>query len=113
MARAALRKCNAAGCNALVRQTYCDKHAIEKRSESENRPNSYRRGYDKRWASVRRLKLSEQPLCEDCLGEGRTEPASEVHHKAKVSEQPELRLAVDNLMSLCKAHHSRRTAKGE
>lgn len=113
MALAALHKCNAAGCNVLTRERHCDRHAKERRTQPENRANSYQRGYDKQWAKVRRIKLSEHPLCEDCLLVGQTQAAEEVHHIAKVSERPDLRLDSDNLMALCKACHSRRTARGE
>lgn len=113
MALAPLHKCNAAGCNLLTRERHCERHAKERTTQPENRANSYQRGYDKRWAKVRRQKLNEQPLCEDCGRDGRVKAADEVHHIAKVSERPDLRLDSDNLMCLCKECHSRRTARGE
>lgn len=113
MAQAPLRKCNTAGCRTLTRQSHCPRHAKEKRTPDTLRPNSYQRGYDKQWSKVRALKLSTDPLCEDCLKENRTTAASEVHHIEKISVQPGLRLDMDNLMSLCTMHHSRRTRRGE
>lgn len=69
------------------------------------------RGYDAAWRKVRRLKLYQDPCCEDCLP--RITPAVDVHHVRKISDAPQLRLVMGNLMSLCKACHSVRTARGE
>lgn len=114
MALRPLHKCNSAGCNTLTRQPRCEQHSKEKRIRGpESRGNSSQRGYDARWQKLRLVKLGEQPLCEDCLSDGRVEAANEVHHIAKVSDEPAMRLDWDNLMSLCKACHSRRTARGE
>jgi hypothetical protein len=40
-------------------------------------------------------------------------PATDIHHKFKLREQPELKYEESNLMSLCKLHHDKRTARGE
>lgn len=118
MALSPLRKCTYAGCNSLVRATRCDKHAKEKRQPDTNRPNSHRRGYDKRWSNenltgVRDVFIATYPLCHDCEANGITRAAEQVHHKLKVKDHPELRLEWSNLMSLCESCHSRRTARGE
>ena len=59
------------------------------------------------------MVLTEHPLCRDCAGIGMVTAAAEVHHVAKVIDRPDLRLEASNLMPLCKACHSRRTARGE
>jgi 5-methylcytosine-specific restriction protein A len=79
----------------------------------ENRANAHQRGYDRNWARVRKHKLSIDPLCEDCLDEGTTTAASQVHHVLKVCDRPDLRLDLENLRALCASCHSRRTARGE
>ena len=38
--------------------------------------------------------------------------ATEVHHKAKLVDNPHLRLVESNCAGLCKTHHSKLTAKG-
>lgn len=40
-------------------------------------------------------------------------PATEVHHIIKIAARPDLRLDQENLMSLCKSCHGRRTGRGE
>lgn len=58
------------------------------------------------WRRLRGHVLGAKPLCEDCnLIEGNTTAATEVHH---VDNNPNNN-ALDNLMSLCKPCHSRRT----
>ena len=86
---------------------------VNKLKIADNRPNSYRRGYDSAWQIVRKEQLRHYPLCNDCLKEGRYTPANEVHHIAKLSEHPDMRDISSNLMSLCKSCHSTRTAAGE
>ena len=118
MANAPLRKCSRVGCTAYTRTGRCEKHAKEKATYDQHRPNSYQRGYDKRWSNeqgtgVRDQYVREHPLCEDCLEEGRTTAVEHVHHVKKVKTHPELRLDTTNLRSLCEMHHNRRTARGE
>jgi len=63
------------------------------------------RGYDNRWRVLSERKRSIDPLCENCLGKGVTEPATEVHHIIAIATAPHLRLSMDNLMSVCHACH--------
>jgi 5-methylcytosine-specific restriction protein A len=65
------------------------------------------------WQKFRKRFLAERPLCEDCTSEGRVGAATDVHHKQKLRDRPELKYEEGNLMPLCKACHDRRTAKGE
>jgi len=60
----------------------------------------------KRWMSVRRLKLSLNPLCEDCYQLGRVEPAKDVHHRKERKDFPDLAYDLENLQSLCKPCHN-------
>src|SRR5262245_15980076 len=60
------------------------------------------------WQETRALKLRMQPLCEECLRDGgKLEIASVVHHRADVSDRPDLAVAIDNLQSLCRPCHER------
>jgi 5-methylcytosine-specific restriction protein A len=79
----------------------------------DDRPNAYRRGYDSSWRLVRHQHLQNNPICLDCLKEGRYVAATDVHHIKKLAEHPELRDVSENLMSLCHRCHSIRTGKGE
>lgn len=119
------RFCAHAGCTQIVNidQRYCTAHQSEhERAQKEaekqydrHRGSPSKRGYDDKWERLRNYKLSVDPLCEDCLENQpkRFTPATEVHHMQKVAEHPELRLVLSNLRSLCKRHHSIRTARGE
>lgn len=123
MAQRALRPCKETGCPELTRSAagYCDAHigmAEERRRESwradaERRGSARERGYDSAWEKVRLQKLRLNPLCEDCEERGDIAPATEVHHIEKVRDRPDLRLALGNLRSLCRACHEKRTARGE
>lgn len=109
--QAAKRFCRNAGCPALVATGYCEAHksaAYDKWTQQEKNQI-----YDYRWIRVRLSFLRENPLCVDCLEKGIVTAAAEVHHRLKARDYPALRLDPTNLMSLCKACHNVRTARGE
>ena len=111
----ALRPCKYTGCAQLTRDTdgYCAEHKHVVNERDKYRGSARQRGYDSTWEKLRKIVLRENPLCHDCLLDGRVEPASEVHHIKKVRTHPELRLVKTNLMCLCKACHNSRTGRGE
>jgi 5-methylcytosine-specific restriction enzyme A len=53
------------------------------------------------WRKIRKMKLAEFPLCENCLKNNRITPAVLVHH----IDRNELNNKPDNLMSMCTACH--------
>lgn len=108
MPRKARTPCKKTGCPRLTKSGvgYCDEHAPPKKPDP--RPSAARRGYGRRWRKIRKMHLRRHPLCYDCTAEGRTTEATEVHHVRPLSEGGTH--AFGNLMSLCKSHHSRRTA---
>lgn len=63
------------------------------------------------WRKLRKSYLSEHPLCEICLKNGKSVMAENVHHKKEISsgedEEEMKRLGFDynNLQSLCRACH--------
>ena len=93
----------------------CDRCGPRKRSKEHdrNRGTSTERGYDYQWQKFRKQYLTYNPLCVDCMEIGVAAPATDIHHKFKLREQPELKYEESNLMSLCKLHHDKRTARGE
>ncbi len=109
MASRAKKACATPGCPNLTDMGRCEKC----RPKEDNRPNAYQRGYDWQWSKFRKRYLARNPLCRDCLDEGHATPATEIHHKIKLAERPDLKYAESNLIELCKTHHSRRTARGE
>jgi 5-methylcytosine-specific restriction protein A len=68
-----------------------------------------KRGYDRDWRRVRLWHLSQHPLCADCEGRGLTTAATEVDHVLALERGGTH--DADNLMSLCKPCHSRKTVR--
>ena len=115
MAQRAKRPCAKIGCPELIAggTKYCDKHIKDARNYDKQRGTAAERGYDYRWSLIRLRFLAEHPLCYDCLNEKPEQitPAKEVHHilaKRKGGKDD-----YDNLMSLCRRHHSIRSLRGE
>jgi len=89
--------------------SYCSKH---KKQLEANRPTSTERGYNYRWQKVRKIYLRKNPLCVECLKEGRVESATVVDHIEPHRGDNEKFWNEDNFQSLCESCHNRKTAKG-
>lgn len=92
-------------------QRFCkDGQALKDRE----RPNAnLRRFYfTERWRRMRRAQLDKEPACYDCAAQGKLEPATDVHHKTKPSNESEF-FDASRLGSLCHICHSIRTQRGE
>lgn len=75
----------------------------------DTRPSASRRGYGARWQALRADFLRRHPLCRSCEAKGRVKPANEVDHiKPRAQGGSD---ADENLQSLCKPCHSRKTAQ--
>jgi 5-methylcytosine-specific restriction protein A len=101
-----LKACAVSTCNNLAPRggRFCEEHDRQYNYDA-HRENSHRRGYDRNWQKIRRVKLSRDPICEE-PGCGRL--ATDVDHikpKAQGGTND-----YDNLRSNCKSHHSRKTA---
>ena len=68
------------------------------------------RGYDKRWQRIRLMHLRHNPLCYDCNTKCQVTAANEVHHIIALADGGTHN--TDNIMSLCKSCHSKRTVNG-
>ena len=84
---------------------------------SDRRNDKWGKYYgDKRWKRLREWQITNHPLCEDCLFEGRSVPATEVHHRVPFSrgktqdEKWALLLDPNNIVSLCSSCHDKRHA---
>lgn len=71
------------------------------------RPSPSKRGYGANWRRLRLVKLSADPLCEDCQQAGEVVEATEVDHR----DGDVWNLSPENLRSLCKPCHSRKTVR--
>jgi 5-methylcytosine-specific restriction protein A len=90
---------------------YCPKH-IDKKPPSDYKPsNKARAKFESSgaWKGIRRCQLSKEPLCFDCMAEGRVTQAEQVHH---IDGDHRHNLEA-NLMSLCASCHSKRTKAGK
>lgn len=112
MPQKTLKPCAYPGCPFLIREgRYCPEHARRVDGEYDRgRGSSASRGYGSRWRRLRGLYLHTNPLCADPFGvhQGEPVPAEEVDHRV-----PKSRGGTDqwnNLQSLCKSCHSRKTA---
>lgn len=107
------RPCRHPGCAKIsVRgKVYCAEHAD--RESDRMRGTAAERGYDGRWREARANFLTLNPLCKECLKEGRAEPATRVDHI--IPHRGDKRLFWDrsNWQGLCETHHNRKTARGE
>ncbi len=59
------------------------------------------------WIRARYMHLAESPLCIQCKAAGRLVPATHVHHRVEVLDDPAKRLEDSNLVSLCNQCHSK------
>jgi len=103
--------CKHPGCNVLVDSGYCPRHKPPTPPGDKQRNKVDSKIYDRTWRKLRAMKLRRNPLCEVCLSKGLTVLATEVDHIKPVKKYPELRLVYDNLQSLCKSCHSKKTRR--
>ena len=76
-------------------------------TRERRRGTNKQRGYDWQWAQLSRMKRQEQPVCEVC----RIRAATEVDHiKPFDGPNDPLRTQWDNLQSICRECHHRKTA---
>jgi len=108
----AKKLCAFPGCPNLVDsgETYCPEHKRQtQKNVDARRGTSNERGYNATWRRLRRMVLNREPLCRECLKEGRLTPATEVDHIVPLSQGGTNDL--ENLQPLCHSCHSRKTAK--
>jgi len=108
--------CRERTCTGVVRNGVCSQCGSQRtekdRAYDAGRGSAAQRGYNAAWQRLRRMQLAREPLCADCLdGGGWVRLATEVHHIIALRAGGEN--SFDNLMSLCKSHHSKRTGRGE
>lgn len=98
------------GENFMPKRVSCHKPAkTQGKAHQKRRGSACARGYDRHWQRFRLWYLRAHPLCEECLRQGRTEPARDVDHITPLV-QGGARLDPDNVQALCHSCHSRKTA---
>ncbi|QNB48516.1 HNH endonuclease [Thermanaerosceptrum fracticalcis] len=105
------RPCSWPGCPELTTERYCEKHKKqEQRRQDERRGTAAQRGYDARWRKARKRFLSANPLCAECMKQGKIVPAIVVDHIRPHKGDYELFWDESNWQPLCKQCHDRKTA---
>ena len=101
------KPCAYPNCPTLTDGTYCEEHKKTMREayDKYSRLESYKKKYGHEWVKIRARYVSEHPLCEMCLKEGRYKPMEEVHHILPVSRGGTN--DETNLMSLCRSCHNK------
>ena len=113
------RICSSPGCFVIVRDggNRCVKHAEEYRTRRRGIPeNRGSRPTDPflgstAWQKLRKAKLASNPVCERCERDGRTTPATQVHHVKARQDAPDEALAWENLESICTRCHRAATVQ--
>lgn len=112
--------CNRVGCSNTTHTRFCDacgpKQAAKGRAhrERELEGNSLRakRLYRQKmtWRQMRARHVKRQPFCVECAKAGIRKPVDEVDHIVPHRGNTRLFFDPNNLQSLCKPHHSAKTA---
>lgn len=114
------RACKEFGCVefALPGKSRCAEHwrAMENDRKRESRARNGRGDHQRlyrtrRWAELRKRKLRDQPLCEECLRFNVTKGAEVVDHVVPHRGDMALMYDYENLESLCKSCHDSKTAR--
>ena len=105
------RPCRYPGCpNLCETGTYCPDHS--KFSADRMRGGADARGYNARWRAARLVFLRKNPLCAECMRNGRLTPATVVDHVIPHRGDQELFWDTNNWQPLCKACHDEKTGRG-
>ena len=115
MPRKPKRPCSYPGCPNLCDGMYCTAHAAyaeQQKCDAQRRYNRTERDpavvkqYNGRYRRLRELYIKAHPLCEECLRNGRTVPAEEVHHILPVKWGG--KHSFENFMALCQSCHTKK-----
>lgn len=102
------RPCAHPGCPELVPRGFCPPHEVARQRQKDTKTAEDRAFYDSpRWRKVRAWFRKRNPLCAECLREGRTTAATLVDHiiPRRLGGAP---FADSNLQSLCNECHQRK-----
>lgn len=107
MPYSALKPCSYPGCPNLVKHGHCD---IHRGTEIDRHNQDWQRLYGTtRWKMIRRIQLTRQAWCEDCLRVDIYTPATDVDHKER-HEGDLVKFFGGPVQSLCHSCHSTKTA---
>ncbi len=112
--RKRLRLCRYPGCKHLTMAGYCELHAKSTKYHTSPAARESKKFLNSAaWLNLRDLKISMHPWCEECAkSKPISVPAHEVDHVLPRHTHPSLKLDINNLQSLCKECHGKKTRKG-
>ena len=113
------KPCGKPGCSNLVNPDYyyCEKHREDYNKQrwkerDKNRDPKLKKFYSSRsWRKVRNKHINDNPLCEECKDKGKVVEAEEVDHIVPLKVDWSKRLDMDNLQSLCKSCHAKKSQR--
>jgi len=108
MPDAPLRVCLHPGCSARVPKGRCVLHRRD--PAQQVRRKFYK---TKRWERFSRAYRDRYPLCAECLRQGFTVKATDVHHRVPIQDGSVSPFNEDYLEGLCKACHAKATLAEE
>ena len=111
MPQAAPRPCSRPGCGVLTTTGRCEQHQV-KHGWGDDRERGTRqdRGYGKKYQRERKyIFRRDNKLCQPCLAEGRTTPATEIDHVIPYSMGGDDNHT--NKQAICDDCHKAKTAK--
>lgn len=82
-----------------------------KRQSDRRRGSAAKRGYDADWRRERAKFIKSNPLCIDCLAEGRAEPTKVVDHDPPHRGDMAKFWDRSTWRARCKPHHDAKTAR--
>ena len=85
---------------------------IADREYNHRRPLRHKIYNTSRWQKLREYKKRRNPLCEECLRQGRITPMALVDHIIPIEDGGAV-FDLSNLQSLCSACHNKKHSKGE
>ena len=104
--------CSKPGCPNLVNRgvRFCPDHTKQQAKDyNKQRDPKIVKLYGRQWQVLRRMHLRRNPLCYDCKAKGIIKEGQEVHHIIDHKGNRALFFDPNNLMTLCKSCHSKRT----
>lgn len=107
-------KCGDLGCNNARSKysRFCIDHGgrdTPRYYTNEARAEAHRMYDTAQWKRLRRIKLSENPICAGCLTEGRVTPSVEVDHVFPWRQLGKQAFYLNRFQCLCHEHHSMKT----
>lgn len=107
--------CTTAGCGAISPNRKCDACRVRRKPREARNNEAIRRRYrTSRWERLRKRVLErDNHLCQACARSGIVRTGNEIDHIKKAMDNLQLFWTEENLETLCKRCHSKKTQRGD